>query len=246
MSLDYAFPDKKGYGQLLSGWSINAIALVTSGLPWGVGDLSNDFSGTNQIGSTAQVEGEQWNFFGSPSAFTPVHGNTNTNGGWENGGGGTPFFPGAATSASGTSYAPCVAQDMATYSGTQQTLALASLANLGCYVAGNGMLLPPAYGSYGNTKPNIFRDGGFQNLDFSVAKLFTIRERLKAQFRAEFFNVLNHPHWTNPAGGPGGAIQDPTVQPYGYVGVTPDVYSSNPQLGSGGARAMQLGLKLSW
>jgi hypothetical protein len=246
MSLDYAFPDKKGYGQLLSGWSINAIALVTSGLPWGVGDLSNDFSGTNQIGSTAQVEGEQWNFFGSPSAFTPVHGNTNTNGGWENGGGGTPFFPGAATSASGTSYAPCVAQDMATYSGTQQTLALASLANLGCYVAGNGMLLPPAYGSYGNTKPNIFRDGGFQNLDFSVAKLFTIRERLKAQFRAEFFNVLNHPHWTNPAGGPGGAIQDPTVQPYGYVGVTPDVYSSNPQLGSGGARAMQLGMKLSW
>ena len=29
-------------------------------------------------------------------------------------------------------------------------------------------------------------------------------------------------------------------------GLTPDTYSSNPQLGSGGNRAMQLGLKLSW
>jgi hypothetical protein len=113
-------------------------------------------------------------------------------------------------------------------------------------MVGNSVMVPPAFGSYGNMKPNIFRDGGFQNLDFSVAKEFVFRVRFKAQFRAEFFNVLNHPHWTNPAGGPGGAIQDPNTQPYGYVGVTPDVYSSNPQLGSGGARAMQLGLKLSF
>jgi len=108
------------------------------------------------------------------------------------------------------------------------------------------MLLPPAYGSYGNTKPNIWRDAGFKNLDVSVAKMFSIKERLKAEFRAEFFNVTNHPHFSNPSGGPGGAIQDPSAQPFGFIGLTPDTYSSNPQLGSGGARAMQLGLKLSW
>jgi len=246
-SLDYAFPDKKGYGQALSGWSINLVALVTSGLPWGLADLTNDFSGTNQIGSTAQVQGEQWNFYGNPSDFTPVHGNTETNGGWENGGGGVPCFGFAQPGPCGATIPQaCINADMTHFSGQQQQLALAALTSTGCYVVGNSVMVPPAFGSYGNMKGNIFRDGGFQNLDFSVAKIFSIKERLKAQFRAEFFNVLNHPHWTNPSGGPGGAIPDPNTQPFGYVGVTPDVYSSNPQLGSGGARAMQLGLKLSF
>jgi carboxypeptidase family protein len=248
-SLDYAFPDKKGYGQALSGWSINLVALVTSGLPWGLNDLTNDFSGTNQIGSTAQVQGEEWNFFGNPSDFTPVHGNTETNGGWENGGGGTPCFGFAGPpSCSATIPQACINADMTHFSGQQQALAIAALESpgLGCYMVGNSVMVPPAFGSYGNMKNNIFRDGGFQNLDFSVAKQFVFAERFKAQFRAEFFNVLNHPHWTNPSGGPGGAIPDPNTQPFGYVGVTPDVYSSNPQLGSGGARAMQLGLKLSF
>jgi len=246
-SLDYAFPDKKGYGQALSGWSINLVALVTSGLPWGLADLTNDFSGTNQIGSTAQVQGEQWNFYGNPSDFTPIHGNTETNGGWENGGGGVPCFGFAQPGPCGATIPQaCINADMTHFSGQQQQLALAALTSTGCYVVGNSVMVPPAFGSYGNMKGNIFRDGGFQNLDFSVAKIFSIKERLKAQFRAEFFNVLNHPHWTNPSGGPGGAIPDPNTQPFGYVGVTPDVYSSNPQLGSGGARAMQLGLKLSF
>ncbi len=245
LSLDYALPSRKGFGQLMEGWSVNTIVVVTSGLPWGLSDLSNDFSGTNAIGSTAQNEGEQWNFFGKPSDFTPIHGWTDTNGGWESGGGGLPYFPGVNGGASADN-ATCVTADAARYSGQQLQLAMAALDNLGCYVSKGSVLAPPAYGSYGDTKPNIFRDGGFQNVDFSVAKLFTIKERLKAQFRAEFFNILNHPHWSNPSGGPGGAIQDPTAQPYGFVGLTPDTYSSNPQLGSGGARAMQLGLKLSW
>jgi hypothetical protein len=108
------------------------------------------------------------------------------------------------------------------------------------------MMLPPAYGSYGNTKPNIFRDSGFKNWDLSVTKAFVFKERFKAEARVEFFNILNHVNFSNPSGGPGGAIQDPTNQPFGFIGLTPDTYSSNPQLGSGGERAMQLGLKLSW
>jgi hypothetical protein len=245
-SMDYAFPSKKGFGQALSGWSINFIAVVTSGLPWGLNDLTNDFSGTGQVGSTAQTQGEQWNFFGNPSAFTPVHGFTDTNGGWESGGGGLPCFGFGNPNCGATIPEACINVDMNHFTGQQQQLALAALNNTGCYVEGNSVLVPPAYGSYGNTKPNIWRDGGFQNLDFSVAKIFTIRERLKAQFRAEFFNILNHPHWVNPAGGPGGAIEDPNTQPFGAVLATPDTYSSNPQLGEGGPRAMQLGLKLTF
>jgi len=241
LSADYALPSKKGFGQLLEGWSVNTVVVLTSGLPWGLADLSDDFSGTNAIGSTAQNEGEKWNFWGNPSDFTPVHGWTDTNGGWENGGGGLPY--------SGNNPAiltQCMNADIAHYSGNQLALAEQSLAAIGCYAVGNSVLAPPPYGSYGNTKSNIFRDDGFKNVDFSVAKLFTIKENLKAQFRAEFFNIANHPHWSNPSGGPGGAIQDPSAQPFGFVGLTPDTYSSNPQLGSGGARSMQLGLKLSW
>ena len=238
LSLDYALPGRKGFGQLLEGWSVNTIVIATSGLPWGLSDQSDDFSGTNVINTQAQSFGEQWNFFGNPGDFTPVHGWTDTNGGWQSGGGGLPFF-------GGTSDSQCAAKALALDGGTAG-LNTASLASLGCYRVGNSMLLPPAFGTYGNTKANIFRDTGFKNVDFSVTKLFTFKERFKVEGRVEIFNILNHPDWSNPSGGPGGGIQDPSTQPFGFVGLTPDSYSSNPQLGSGGARAMQLGLKLSW
>jgi hypothetical protein len=48
-------------------------------------------------------------------------------------------------------------------------------------------------------------------------------------------------------GGPGGGgtFTDPTANaPFGFRNETPDVTSSNPVLGSGGPRAIQLGLKL--
>lgn len=73
-------------------------------------------------------------------------------------------------------------------------------------------------------------------------------ERMSAQFRVEFFNILNRPTFTNPFGGPGGGPSpstDPSQGPgFGINAVTPDVAASNPVLGSGGERAMQLGLKL--
>ena len=97
--------------------------------------------------------------------------------------------------------------------------------------------------------PRIFRGTPFYNLDFSVTKAMKFKERLTAQFRAEFFNVLNHPNISNPFGGPGGdnSYTDPSAAggaSFGFRPETPDVTSSNPVLGSGGPRAIQLGLKL--
>lgn len=232
LSFNYAIPGRDGFGQMLKGWSVNSIVLVTSGFPWGLSDITDDFSGTNEIGTSAVPQGEQWDFFGNPSDFTPIHGWTDTNAG----AGGLPYFPGTSNSA-------CLAK--ATSMGQ---LAVASLTNLGCYAVGSSILIPPAYGSYGTTAPDLWRDDGYKNWDLSVSKAFTIKERLKAEARVEFFNILNHPIWSNPQGGPGGNTggQDPSTQPFGFVGLTNDTFHSNPQLGSGGARAMQLGLKLSF
>ena len=47
---------------------------------------------------------------------------------------------------------------------------------------------------------NIFRDSGFKNWDVSVFKNFSVRERLRFQFRAELFNVFNHTQFFNPDG----------------------------------------------
>jgi hypothetical protein len=231
-SITYALPGRKSPGQILQGWSLNSIVTLETGMPWGVNDYTTDFSGTNEINSQSP-NGEQWDFFGKASDFATARDFINTNGGL----GGIPYF-------SGTSNATCLARAQ-----SMGALAVASLTNLGCYANGSSVLVPPAYGSYGTTAPNMFRGPGYANVDLSVTKTMTFKERLKAQFRAECFNIFNHPNLANPFGGPGGsnAYTDPSAvagNSFGFQPSTPDVVSSNPVLGSGGARAIQLGLKL--
>jgi len=231
-SITYLLPGKKTRSQLLEGWSVNSIVTIQSGQPWGVNDFTTDFSGTNEI-NNGSTNGEQWNFYGSPSAFKTTNAFQYTNGG----AGGIPYF-------AGTSNATCAGKAAAI-----GPLATASLTNLGCYAVGSSVLIPPAYGSYGTMGINPFRGPAFYNWDFSITKAIKFNERLNAQFRAEFFNVLNHPNVANPFGGPGGsnAYTDPSADAgasFGYQPFTPDVVSSNSVLGSGGPRAIQLGLKL--
>jgi hypothetical protein len=231
-SLTYLIPGIKTPGQILQGWSLNSILTMQSGLPWGVNDNTTDFSGTGEINAQAS-NGERWNFFGNPEDFKTTKAFINTNGG----DGGIPFFE-------GTSNAICLAKAR-----SMGPLAIASLTNLGCYALGGSVLVPPAYGSYGTLGKGVFRSLPYYNWDLSITKAWTWRERFKAQFRAEFFNVLNHPNISNPFGGPGGdnSFTDPSAAAgasFGFRPETPDVTSSNPILGSGGSRAIQLGLKI--
>ena len=57
-------------------------------------------------------------------------------------------------------------------------------------------------GTYGNEARNQVRGPGFQTWDMTFAKLFPVKEQMRVEFRADFFNIWNH---TNPLWGPIGA-----------------------------------------
>jgi len=220
LSLTYAVPGVKTWGQLLEGWQVNTIVSVFSGQPWGPIDEGTDVSGTGELV-------DRWDYYGPPSAFKPTIAS------------GVPWF-------AGTSNPACAAKALA-LDGGSPAANTESLNLFGCYVMGNGMMLPPALGTFGTMGRNIFRDFGFRNVDFSTMKNFRFTERLNMQFRAEFFNLFNHPNFANPYGGQNGwGHNDPSVPGPGGFGcscATPDVAASNPVIGSGGGRAVQLSLK---
>jgi hypothetical protein len=89
---------------------------------------------------------------------------------------------------------------------------------------------------------NVVYGPGFVNLDFSVIKDFKFGEQFSVQLRGEFFNVLNHPNFADPD-------HDLSNGSAGTVGVaqfTPDIAASNPVIGSGGSRHVQVGAKIIW
>jgi hypothetical protein len=86
----------------------------------------------------------------------------------------------------------------------------------------------------GNSGRNRFYGPGLTTVDFSTFKNFALMEKMKLQFRAEFFNIMNHPNFAAP-----NFLND-----------------SNNSIGTGNAgiigststpsRQIQLGLKLVW
>jgi len=227
LSLTYAIPGREGAWQMMQGWEINSIVTLQSPQFWGPIDLGTDAAGTGPLPVSPPANAPiRWSFYGKPSDFksgpTPI-----------------PFFP-------GTSNAACAAEALAVDGGTAGA-STASLTSFGCYAKGNSIMIPPPLGQFGNMPRNLFPDSGFKNFDFSIAKNWHFGERLRAQFRAEFFNILNHPNFANPYGGQNGfGLNDPSVQPFGCGCATPDVAAANPVIGSGGSRAVQLGLKFTF
>jgi hypothetical protein len=55
----------------------------------------------------------------------------------------------------------------------------------------------PAFGFFGNARNGIIRGPGYTSVNVSLYKTFPMGERFRLQFRAEAFNVLNHPNFKN-------------------------------------------------
>jgi hypothetical protein len=82
--------------------------------------------------------------------------------------------------------------------------------------------------TFGSTYPDLVRGPGFWNLDSSISKRVSFKERYSLDIRGDFFDIFNHPNW----GVPNTTVGSPQ---FGYITgtVTP-----------GGQRIIQLGASL--
>jgi len=117
---------------------------------------------------------------------------------------------------------------------------------------------------FGNLGRNALQGPPFKQWDLAIYKGTQITERLNLQLRAEFFNILNHPNFSNPL--LPSFIADPASNvnqqgcgcgftPSGtrevgngayHIVATGDVGIGNPFLGGGGPRGIQLAAKFSF
>lgn len=225
----YQIPGRKSPGQMLQGWSVNAILTLQSGEAYTIADLTKtDWLGTNEILNTSIGNGSYqfWNYVGPHNAFA-----YNT------------VAPTKLIGNAALANATCLADAQAPYApgSTYASLAVAALYNAGCYMSDGGVLTPPAYGTLGDAGRGAFFGPNYRNLDFSVDKLWKFKERYSAEFRVEFFNFTNHGDFGIAGTGLG---TDPSKSTFGFSSGTPD--SANSVLGSGGPRHIQFGLKLGF
>lgn len=92
---------------------------------------------------------------------------------------------------------------------------------------------PPGSGFYGDLRRDSLTGPGIATWDFSVLKATSLHDRLSMQFRAEFFNLLNHANFNTP-----------NLVVFTPAGVSPTagVITST----STTSRQTQFGLKLLW
>jgi hypothetical protein len=110
----------------------------------------------------------------------------------------------------------------------------------------------PGSQHFGTLGRNSLRGPGYRNFDLALVKTTKVNERMKLQFRAEFFNAFNHPNFGSPlypgysADASLNGIDSQTGRGIGFMPLTltPDVGLGNPFLGGGGPRNIQLALKL--
>jgi len=104
-------------------------------------------------------------------------------------------------------------------------------------------MIPPPLGQFGNMGRNTLRDSGFKNFDLSIAKNWHFSERFRMQFRAEFFTFSTIP--TSPIRTVARTASDRTIlrRALSDASVLRRCCRANPVIGSGGSRAVQLGLK---
>ena len=100
----------------------------------------------------------------------------------------------------------------------------------------------------GTLPRNALRGFGAAQWDLAIHRTFPIHEQLKLQFRAELFNVLNHPNFGPPSGSVTSGQFGLSSQTLGQFlgGGNSGSGGFSPLYQIGGPRSMQFALKLSF
>jgi hypothetical protein len=105
---------------------------------------------------------------------------------------------------------------------------------------------PPA-GQQGNFGRNVLRGFDAAQADVSLQRQFRVTEKVGLRFRAEFFNILNHPNFANPVNSLTNALFGRSTQTLANgLGSGGANGGFNPLFQIGGPRSVQLALKLKF
>jgi hypothetical protein len=116
----------------------------------------------------------------------------------------------------------------------------------------------PATLRQGTLSRNAFRGFSNNQLNFSVRRQIKLNERFNLQYRAEFFNIFNHPNFSDPTGSLGSVSAAGTLAfSSGTFGKSPSMLNRSlgtggqtggfaPLYGIGGPRSIQMSLKLAF
>ncbi len=102
--------------------------------------------------------------------------------------------------------------------------------------------LVPSSARQGTEGRNDIPGFGFTQADLSLGRLFSLGDRFRLQFRADAFNAVNHPNFTNPAG----YIQFGALEYQSTKMLNQGLGGLNPLFQGGGPRSLQASLKLSF
>jgi hypothetical protein len=108
----------------------------------------------------------------------------------------------------------------------------------------------PEPGTLGNLGRNAFRGPGFSQFDLQLTRRFILREQLHLDLRAEAFNLLNHPNFSNPVA----LLPDGTVDIQPGSSFTSDISNGfgalhstvGTSVGLGTSRQFQLSARLEF
>jgi hypothetical protein len=246
----WTIPNHKAPAQLLSGWALNTVVELLSGVPYNAADTKDDISGTGE-------NEDRWTLVGSSKNFN--WGSTTQPGGFPCYGiAGSTFasatncqpvtvanLPAQCVSAASSEPVNANVPSALTTTGlptgapaTAQNSGLYNLYKYGCYMNNGSVIVPPAQGTYGNMGRDELVGPGMAEWDLSVTKNWTIKERYSAQFRVEGFNITNTTQFAVPQAN----LSSPST--FGKSQAT--INAGGISISAGAPRQIQLGLRLTF
>ena len=103
-------------------------------------------------------------------------------------------------------------------------------------------------GAFGTAPRDLLRGPGTWQIDLGASKDIPLREKWALEFRAEFYNIFNHPQLGQPQATCNVSTSAPTGCPAGFGSIINTVNTVSPvtPVGSGTPRDMQFALRLEF